>query len=518
MKKWLLRILAVIVILILAVIIFVYSNIRDRHPGYNVDINIPSPSSVSVFKAGFAALPITPEIVDTWNDVNNDARYKEKDGDTYNDNNDNGKFDAFWIAGFHSNRPANGVHDDVWARVAVFDDGNSRIALVSLDAIGFMHDDVVDVRERIPENTDLDYVLIASTHTHESYDLMGIWGQPPLKSGVDPEMMDYVKTQTVQAIETAVINLRPAKLAFAQDLTGAAHLVKDTREPIVKDDGLRLIQAIDTKADSTLGVVVGWANHPETLWSKNLMISSDFPHYLREGIEKGLFKGDSLYMDGVGGTALFFNGAIGGLMCPHSSLPVKDPFKDTSYIEPSFDKTHAVGYQVASLALDAIANPDTVVESAAMALKAKTMHLPLDNKVFTLAASIGILNKGMVKWNKIRSEVAVFTIGPASFISLPGEIYPEIVNGGITDADGRDYLVEPVEIPPLRELMPGKYKFVIGLANDEIGYIIPKSEWDAAPPFMFDPTGPYGEENSLGPETAPIIYKEMYNLLGKDGF
>ena len=74
---------------------------------------------------GFAALPITPEIVDTWNDLNGDAKFQEKEGDTYNDLNNNGKFDAYWIAGFGNQRAANGVHDDVWARVVVFDDGQS---------------------------------------------------------------------------------------------------------------------------------------------------------------------------------------------------------------------------------------------------------------------------------------------------------------------------------------------------------------------------------------------------------
>ncbi len=68
----------------------------------------------------------------------------------------------------------------------------------------------------------------------------------------------------------------------------------DTRDPMVMDPGLRLIQAIDAETDSTLGTLVAWANHPETLWSDNLYISSDFPHYVRECIEKGVYDGDTL--------------------------------------------------------------------------------------------------------------------------------------------------------------------------------------------------------------------------------
>ncbi len=513
MKKWIIRIIGVIAALILILAVTIYIRIKDKHPGYMVDIQKTQPDNTNSFKAGFAALTITPEVVDTWNDINNDAEYNEEDGDTYNDNNNNGKFDAYWIAGFSSNRPANGVHDDVWTRVAVFDDGHSRIALVSIDAIGFGNDDVIDIRKMVPEDTGIDYILIASTHTHESYDLLGIWGNPPFESGINDELMSYVKTTTVKAILKANNNLRPAKLAYAQNLHDADVLVKDTRKPIVKDSGIRLIQAIDAENDSTLGVIVGWANHPETVWSRNLLISSDFPHYIREGIEKGLFQGDSLMQKGLGGTAIFFNGAVGGLMCTHPSLGVKDLYTDTVYNEPTFDKVRAVGYKVAELSLNALAIPDTTIEFPTIALNAKTLHLPLDNTEFIAADILGLLKRGVTGWITTRSEVAAFTIGPASFVSIPGEMYPEILNGGVEAKEGRDFIIDPIENPSIRDLMPGEYKFAFCLSNDEIGYIVPKSEWDVEAPYVYKNKKQYGEGNSLGTETAPIIYKEITGLL-----
>jgi len=110
--------------------------------------------------------------------------------------------------------------------------------------------------------------------------------------------------------------------------------------------------------------------------------------------------------------------------------------------------------------------------------------------------------------------VAAFRIGPVSFLAIPGEIYPELIEGGVESPPGNDFNIEPVELPPLRSLMPGKIKFVIGLANDEIGYIIPKSEWDTKPPYLYHADkSPYGEINSLGPETAPIIHETAKQLL-----
>jgi len=63
-------------------------------------------------------------------------------------------------------------------------------------------------------------------------------------------------------------------------------------------------------------------------------------------------------------------------------------------------------------------------------------------------------------------------------------------------------------------MMTGKYKFVIGLGSDEIGYIIPKSAWDEKAPYTYGrEESPYGEENSLGPETAPILHRNLKEML-----
>ncbi len=52
------------------------------------------------------------------------------------------------------------------------------------------------------------------------------------------------------------------------------------------------------------------------------------------------------------------------------------------------------------------------------------------------------------------------------------------------------------------------------MANDELGYIIPKSEWDDEEPWLYGSEKElYGEENSLGPETAPIIHARGLELL-----
>jgi len=300
-----------------------------------------------------------------------------------------------------------------------------------------------------------------------------------------------------------------------QDTEVAKQWVNDTRKPFVLDAGLRILQVIDAEEDTTLGVIVSWGCHPETLWSKNLLITSDYPNYLRKGIEEGIFHEGKLVQPGVGGITVFFNGAIGGLMTTDPGLPIADPISDTLYREPSFDKARAQGYQLALAVLKAL-NSSKVkfVEKGSITLRAKTIQLPVKNKYFRIGALLSVLDRGFTGWMKTRSEVAAFRIGPVSFLAIPGEIYPELIEGGVESPPGNDFNIEPVELPPLRSLMPGKIKFVIGLANDEIGYIIPKSEWDTKPPYLYHADkSPYGEINSLGPETAPIIHETAKQLL-----
>jgi hypothetical protein len=480
--------------------VLLISACTENNSDYSSDITIIS-KSPSALKAGFAAVPVTPEVPDRWNDLDGNAEYNPGDGDTFTDGNGNGKFDPVWIAGFGNRRAANGVHDDLWARTFVIDDGSTRIAIVSLDVIGFMNNAVNDVRKMLSAEAGITYLIISSTHTHEGPDLLGLWGKRAISSGIDKNYMEFVKREIVKSVEAAVKNLRPAKLEVSENLTGANHLLRDSRTPEVLDPGLRIIKAVDKETGKTLGSLITWGNHPETLWGKNLLITSDFPHYFREGVEKG-----------IGGTVVYLSGAVGGLMTTSPSVSIKDSLTGIEYKDPSFEKAKAQGDQLAALTLECMKQPSEIIDSAAVSVISRRLAIPLDNKLFRVAKIIGVLDRGS-SGSKISTEVAVVTIGPVTFATFPGEVYPEIVNGGIESPEGNDFSISPVEVPAIREVMPGKYKFILGLANDEIGYIIPKSQWDTEAPFTYGRTSaPYGEENSMGPETAQLLHGTLLKI------
>lgn len=514
MKLFLKSLISVSVTIIFLFLIYALFNLRDRHRGYNVDISRESPGEV-VIQAGFSAVPITPDIIDRWTDTLGNFYYNPAEGDTYEDVTESGSFNAVWMAGFQRSKPAQGVNDDLWARAMVLDDGRTRFAWVVLDAIGFNSDDIISVRKRIPADLGIDYVIISSTHTHSAPDLIGLWGPSPFTSGVNPDYVAKVKRGVLDAIKLATDRLKPAYFRFSYDKDGSLDMLGDTRDPIIINPIINVMQALDAQTDSTLGTLITWDNHPETIWNNNLQITSDFPHYLRETIENGIFQDDEIIVEGLGGTSIFAIGNIGGLMTTHPSVPIESIITGDIFVEPTFDKVKTQGQNLGILVLNALKSETSAeIRLGGIELRAKTIELPLDNHYFRLGAALGLFERGMSSWMKVRSEIAYWKLGPASFLHHPSELYPEIAYGGIEAPAGRNYNIHPQEIPPLIEFMHGDYRFMPGLSNDMIGYVVPKSQWDTKPPFTYEAESrPYGEINSLGSETGPILHRELINLI-----
>lgn len=387
---------------------------RDRQPGYSLELHHPhpaTPEAAGPLRAGFGRRKINP-------DLGNPAA-------------------PVWMAGFSQGRSATNLHDDLEAVGVVIDNGQRRIALVSIDAIGFFHDDVVAVRRRIPADLKVDYAVVCSTHNHSTPDLLGLWGPDAFHSGVDPRYREQVIAACVDVVAEAVRSLQPARMAAHELTVSPAGLVADTRKPEVYDPDVRVLHFLDAGGTRTLGTLVGWANHPETPWSRNRDLTADFPGIIRESLEKGIRYGGTVHQPGLGGTHVYINGAVGGLMTTHPSVTVHDPFLKADFKEPSHEKTRAVGNQIASRVLDRLAKaPAAGVAQLPIGIEVRTLDLPLRNPGFLLASMLGLLDRGHSRWLHFRTEVGLLRLGDVSMACIPGEVYPEIVNGGIVRAPG----------------------------------------------------------------------------------
>ncbi len=491
LRRILIRSLMLAAVLVAIVAVRCLYSFRDRTPGYTLDLQVSperSEGNPRPLRAGFARTKITPDLTNPQHRI--------------------------WMAGFSQNRAATNVHDDLWAIATVIDDGHTRVALVVLDAIGFFHDDVIAVRRRLSAELKVNYTVVCSTHNHSTPDLMGLWGPHPLRTGVDPGHREQAIAGAIAAVTAAVSNLQPARLAVHEIPVKPDGLLTDTRKPEVYDPDLRILQFTRADTGATLGTVTGWANHPETVWSKNQSLTADFPGYLREALENGVRHQGTLLEAGVGGIHLYINGAVGGLMSTTPNVTVRDPYLQQDFKSPSHEKALALGRQLASRILPRLEDTNVVgTTHVPIGLRARTVEIPLNNPAFLLAPAIGLIDRGHVRWKTLRTEVALITLGSTSLACIPGEIYPELVNGGVEAPSGGDYPGPPVEVPAIRDFLPGRTKFILGLANDEIGYIIPKTEWDREAPFTYGARkAPYGEINSVGPEAARIIQLTLREL------
>lgn len=508
------RLIFLIIATVTSICVYVSIQFRDRFPDYQV--NQTSYSNANSFEAGFAKVDITPTDFETWEDVDKDSKYNPKNGDQFIDKNGNGRFDAVWLAGFHNARPAQGIQDRLWARAMVIKSGDLTLSLCVIDMIGFGNDDVIATRKMIAKAVpEIDYVIIASTHVHSSPDVIGIWGQSEFTRGVNEDYLVKVRTGIKEAVKKAFITKKFAKVKFAVEPNKLKNMVSDVRMPLVYDAGLKLMQIIDINTNKTLGTIMNWGNHPETLWSNNLQLSSDFADQWRNYVENGIYISDSLVMPGVGGIAIFLNGAVGGLMTTHPDISVEDPYTGKKTTKPSVEKINAQGRALAKITLETLQDTSLILHSnIVMGLRAKSIELSMDNFLYLFGAFLGIFDRGFVGWKKIRSEVSAWYLGPATFLHVPGELYPEILYGGIESPTGGDFQISPIEVPPIVNYIPGQFHFFSGMSNDMIGYIVPKSQWDVKPPFTYgNKERPYGEINSLGPETAPKIHREVIHVL-----
>lgn len=414
-----------------------------------------------------------------------------------------------WLAGYGMGRRATGVHDPLRARAVVLRDGEHKIALACVDLVGLQYPEVLRIRQALP---DYQYVMVSSTHNHEGPDVIGIWGASPIQRGVDDAYVDLVVERTVSAIRQAEKKLAPAEAAFgtASDET----LVGDSRLPKVKDGVIRLLRFSPPDGGAPLGLLVQWTCHPEAMGSRNTLVTADF-------VAATVAKLTTQF----GCPVAYFSGAVGGLMAPPDGL-IRDG-QGKILEEGDFAYSDGYGAAVASLAAQAVIAAEPV-RLTPFAVASKRLAVPVENKLYRAARSLGVLKRAGWEWTgdaekfaaphaggdskallAVETEVACVELGEVRVACIPGEIYPELVYGKYQDPvePNVDFPDAPLE-PSVTSLMPGPKWLLVGLANDEIGYIIPKRQWDEQAPFAYGRSkSQYGEINSCGPEVAPIIMR-----------
>ncbi|MFQ3610773.1 MAG: neutral/alkaline non-lysosomal ceramidase N-terminal domain-containing protein [Fimbriimonadales bacterium] len=214
--------------------------------------------------------------------------------------------------GARLNMPPKGVHDPIYARALVLDDGNQQIALVALDHL--LVPDSLTRAVRNALNLRPEQLFLSASHTHCAPDAMGLnermrFPLPGVGTFI-PEFLQFTTERVVQAIQQARQALRNAQLAtFSAELP---NLNRNRRGRRLVDPTMSLLR-VSTPDNRPIAVLTVYAAHP-TIYPHTMMeVSAEFPGVLQNRLEREL---------GRGAVVLYMNGALGDVS------PVADAGKD----------------------------------------------------------------------------------------------------------------------------------------------------------------------------------------------
>ena len=279
-------------------------------------------------------------------------------------------------------------------------------------------------------------------------------------------------------------------------------------------------------------------------------ISGDYIYYMEEVI------------NAAGADMIFLNGAVNGIN-PSSSCTPNISRDDRDAWAADYYKTQdwhirRIGRDFAGIALamtmpqediagNELTNPDndhgweyrsivammqdngTVAETELvpqLSIRLSEVKIGIENPVIRWAAKRDMLNMNVLRDGKQllgSTEIGYMELGGAVTIALlPGEFTPGLAWGGTDTTAARAIRMRDFGYPTLSE-SAGRDVLVFGLCNDEIGYVIPDSDylmfylprnlaWRLLGEWDYDH---YAELLSPGPHAAGVFAQAFAGLMGQ---
>ena len=434
--------------------------------------------------------------------------------------------ETIYLGGIFPSRKATGVHDDLLASVLMLAQGDEQVVMVSLDFLGFILSRIREIQQRLADfGFKKEHVLIASTHTHEAPDTLGVFGPNVLQSGVSRTYMKFVQNAIFEAVMEAREQLEPVTMRAATapvdfPVSNRPTLMHDSRIPDITVPWLSAASFEDEQG-ATVATLVNWHSHPEVM-IQSTQVSADFPQWVRYRMQ-----------DLLGGTSVYISGAVGGLASPYEvDVPARgengDPILDGTgnpvYLrEGTWDKTRSLGYVIADLAIEALEAANTLTDPT-LSVTVKPLALPVENLVMMLAYLIGLVEFDEEDRITDRPDfcgffgcsndrIGLVRLGPITLVTAPGETFPETLIGRTaSDYDfGAPWGI--FDFPAIAGILPtmnAEVPMHMGLCGNEIGYLIPEKDFHGK-----DHPDYYEEDLFWGYRTETIYREAAIDLLGR---
>jgi hypothetical protein len=351
--------------------------------------------------------------------------------------------------GERMNKPAEGIHDPIFAKALVLKKGNQKYAIVTIDILGLPSNVKPDLLKRIAaKGWSAENLMLLPSHSHGSLEMAAInsknvFGVPQI--GIfQPELLEFFISKLEKLIQDADQNYQEVKIG-----TGSAKfngLNRNRRGNAAIDNELTVTR-VDLANGQPLTALVNWTAHPTFIGGDDMLVSAEWPGYLQNELEKTI---------GSGVTVMYYNGAEGDQSPVYSGqggaynkiqgygkIIAGKAFEVYKQIQPKTENQLAFNYQIIDLP-EQVAHPDFMETGGAeYGLNEQTVKVIMD--------ALGPKSVGL---GSVR-------IGDFILVGIPGELVAEL---GIKIKDS---------------LKNDKVKHVAigGLASEWISYILTEDEY-----------------------------------------
>jgi len=376
------------------------------------------------------------------------------------------------LAGY-SPRTSEGIHDPLYSRALVLDDGRRKVVIIINDLLFIDKDLSLDVKKMIKEKINIpeDNIMIAATHTHS-----GPYLCPSLfPNKVNIKWLKLLKEKMLKATYMAFKRRKPCNLYLGKEKCyEVGKNRRNLKGPI--DPDVTILYLEDIKKNC-IGILVNYACHPTVLGPENKQITADFPYYMIAEIEKEM-RAPVMFVNGAAGNINVWGPGFQELSAIGISIPSRN-----------FNTAKYFGKILAKKALNAIKNltllPFYELRAETQIIELHLRELPslieataflkkIEGKLEelqklnlnTLPTEIELMYaKHMielilhVKNEKImKTYLQALAVGNIALVGIPGELFVEL---GLE----------------LKKVSPFNETIIVGYANDYVGYIAPEKAY-----------------------------------------
>jgi neutral ceramidase len=293
------------------------------------------------------------------------------------------------------------VHDSVYVRAMVIDNGVTKVAIVAADLLIIPPTVIKALQSRLTDKEiPFEQVFFGATHSHNS---VGGWGTGISSLFFSGKFEQGTVDRLADAFYTAIVEAKkrvePVKLTYMESIDRV-----DIRNRLVGEEGvidpeIRSAAFVTSKGEKA--ILSSFAAHSTVLNSKNIVLSRDYPGMLVDSLEKGRYN-----------FAMYMAGAVG------SMGPIEKGSDDFDEV-----KNQAYGVQRALLDSSAIKQ-----DSKDAILEAITLPLPLREPSPRLTMKL-VLRSWAFK--KAFGEYPVFVkalrVGNILMVGMPCDFSGELV-------------------------------------------------------------------------------------------